>query len=53
MPTHGRTLLHSNIYLWSEPILFSELILLGLMDFMIHLCFPNLDHGSYYLGALA
>ena len=53
MHTLDRTLLHINIDLWSEPILFSQLILVGLLDCMIHLCCTNLDHDSSYLEALA
>ena len=50
MHTIDRTLLHSNIGLQYEPIFFSQLILEGLVDRMIHLWCPNLYHASYYLG---
>ena len=47
------TLFHSNIGLRPEIILFSQSILAGLVDSMIHLRCPNLDHDLSYLGALA
>ena len=50
MHTIDGTLLHSNIGLQYEPIFFSQLILEGLVDRMIHLWCPNLYHASYYLG---
>ena len=46
-----RTLLHSNIDFRYEPIFFSKLALVRLLDRMIKLCFPNPDHSSYYLEA--
>ena len=46
MYTIDCALLHRNVDLWYEPILFSQLILVGLVDCMIHLCCVNLYHAS-------
>ena len=53
MHTIDRTLLHINIDLSSESILFSQLTLVGLLDLMIHLCCTNTDHASSYIEELA
>ena len=53
MHTIDIIILHNNIDLWSEPILFYQLALVELVDNIINLCCPNMDHDSSYLGALA
>ena len=53
MHTLNSTLLHINIDLRYEPILFPQLILVGLVDLIIHLCCPNMYHASSYIGELA
>ena len=53
MHTLDRTLLHINIGIWYEPILFSRLILAGLVDRMVHVWCPNIYYASSYLVELA
>ena len=53
MKTLILALLHRNIYLQSEPIIFSQLVLVGLVDYIIHLCCTSMYHASYYLKELA
>ena len=39
--------------IWSPCMVEPLLILVVLVDCMIHLCFPNLENASSYIGALA
>ena len=48
MHTPDCTLFRINIDLWSETLLFSHLIVAGLVDRMIHLCCPNMYHALSY-----
>ena len=52
MQTLYITILHRNIGLRFDTILFSQLIVSGLLDHIIHLWCPNMHHASSYLGAL-
>ena len=51
MHTLDRTLLHINIGLRSEPVFFSQLILAGSLDCMIHFWCSNLYHDLSFIEA--